>query len=420
MKFLTSRWLPLAVGILLLFLSSASVVLRTSAHLASHPSVMPEESCKCADLPALISRRREVNAAIAAIDKQMERLAADEQKLGKAIGYSDRDYSLYFSNWVQLAIDNAHDKSSAKVNGPTKFTIDCTPTTSSSDNPSCFWQGLAMNEAVRQKFCESRTRSQTVLGSSPGDWRSPYPLGNFAAVEKSGYEAERTYLKQQIQRLLATCKFSKWSGEVTVHFGIENKWTKSLPPPGTPSIPHQEHGSESFQSKEFEDVTITLVDGRAMADGTADYYKHDQTQKGDEIWCHASTRPDKAFVPWSRTEISEYNISGPAYSGSDVHVSFANDGTYTITAQLPSGEGIGTSSVDNTETGECAMKPLKNSLAAHNRVGGFTAKGKGQGKDTDLVLDGTYAPPAETSTLGTIIRTTAVSIRWHLTRTRPN
>src|SRR5690349_19695147 len=72
-------------------------------------SVTPQSNdCKCTDLPALVNRRREVTAAINAIDGQMSQLEADERNANKVFGYTDYDYSRYFSEPIEKAVGAAH------------------------------------------------------------------------------------------------------------------------------------------------------------------------------------------------------------------------------------------------------------------------------------------------------------------------
>jgi len=415
----TSRYrsLLLAVGTILVLLATASDTLRTSANLASAIDILPEESCKCADLPALISRRREVVAAINAIDAHLAQLATEEKQSGKIITYTEIDYANYFYGPIQIAMHLAHDKSTAEVHGPTRFTSDCSPTTNASENPSCFWQGLVLNEAERNKWCESPLRggatgARKVLG---GDWMAKYPLANFAEVDRKGYQAEKAYLDETIRNLFGRCKFSQWSGEILVTYTSETEFKKSGAA-GAAQGPHQNQRTEEFRADETEHVVITLVDGNPLADGTASYSKHEEIQEGPEIWCHASTLGNKALVPWSKTAITDYQISGPVYGGASVILSFRTDGTYAISVRLPAGAGTGTSTTDNTETGECAAKPSHNSSAVTNAVGGFHVRGIGNGKDTALALDGTDKPKPDVSPKD---RQTEITMEWHLKRSRP-
>lgn len=408
-------------------LQSAQVGSRlpgASARVISSAGVETDSSCNCADLPALISRRHEVNAAIAALHKQILQLDADERKLGKVIPYTDNDYQLYISNWVQMAIEAAHDRSTPQVHGPTKFTSDCTPSTSSTDNPSCFWQGLVLNEAARQKFCDNQKRGSPdaigqvlggdKLGGLAGNWMGRYPIESFADAEFRGYQAELGYLEATIRSLQDRCKFSHWTGEIIVTYSSQTK-ISGPPKSDTPTGPHQNYRTEEVTINETEQAVITLVDGYALAEGTADYSKQDEAHFGPEIWCHASTQKN-AYVPWSRTAITFYQISGPVYRGANASVSFPGDGTYTISVRLPDGMGTGTSNVDNSETGECAQKPLKVSNPVANKsVGGFNVKAKGIGKQTDLALDGNDQPKPLVSPRGTDTR---ITIQWHLRRSQ--
>ena len=417
MKTSSNRWLVLAVSMTLVLLAASSSV-RTSANLVSPAEIAAEDSCKCADLPALISRRREVVAAINAIDARLMQVANEEKQSGKVIAYTEIDYANYFYGPMQIAMHLAHDKNTAEVHGPTKFTSDCSPTTNSADNPSCFWQGLVLNEAERSKWCESPLRGgaaneRRVLG---GDWLAKYPIANFAEVDRKGYQAEKAYLDQTIRNLFNRCKFSQWSGEIVVSYTSETTFKKGGPALGAAPGPHQNQRTEEFRANEAEQVVITLVDGNPSADGTASYSKHEEIQDGPETWCHASTLGNKAFVPWSKTAITDYQVSGPVYGGAVASVSFRSDGTYTISVRLPAGAGSGTSSTDNTETGECAAKPTHNSSPVTYAVGGFHVRGTGNGKDTALELNGADKPKPDVSPKGT---ETEITMEWHLKRSKP-
>lgn len=401
-----------------------SRLLQTSLPVTPLTSVEAQSSCSCADKSALYSRRHEVIAAIAAIDKQIMQLEADERKLGKVIPYSDNDYKLYISNWVQMAIEAAHDKSAPQVHGPTKFTSDCTPSTNASDNPSCFWQGLVLNEAERQKFCEGEKRGGAdaigqvlggdKLGGLAGTWMGRYPIENFAQAEKRGYQAELAYIDTQIENLSGKCLTGQWTGQVIVTYSSQTKINES-PKPDASQGPHKNYRTEEVTTNETEQAVIALINGYALASGTADYSKQDESHFGPETWCHASTQKN-AIVPWSRTAITFYQISGPVYNGARVSVSFNNDGTYTISVRLPEGVGSGTSNVDNSETGECAQKPLRvSSPVANKPVGGFNVKGKGRGKQTDLTLDGSDSPKPLVSPPNT---ETKITMEWHLARSQ--
>lgn len=417
MKVSTSRWLLLAVSILVVFLSSASIVLRTSAHLASHLSVTPEESCKCADLSALINRRREVTAAISAINGQISKLDADEKNANKVFGYTDYDYTRYFSDPIEQAVSATHDRNSQQVAEPGNFTADCIPSVVSMDISSCLAQGLAANEAVRKSRCEYGRKTQTVAPGlpPPSDWRARYPLETLAVEARKGYLEEREYLNQEIQRLLSTCKSGRWSGQVIVTYIKETK-VKPEPKPDGPPGPHQNRRTEETTTTESENVLITLVDGIAVAEGTADYSKHHQSSVGPELWCHASTRPTNAWVSFSHTEIESFQASGSVFRGPSVSVSFNQDGTYTISAGLPSGLGSGTSSKDISETGECAHGFPRTSDSVTYTVGGFHAKGKGTGKQTDLSVSGNDNPKPDVQPPNSTI---TITMQWRLTRTRP-
>ena len=372
--------------------------------------------CKCADLPALINRRREVTAAINAIDKGLSQLEADEKAANKIFAYTDFDYSKYFSDPIEQSISATHDRSSQQMAEPGNFTVDCVPSVVAPDISTCLARGIAINEGSRKKFCESKIRTQTALGIlTPSDWRPRYPLENMAVAARQGYLAERSYLNEQIDGLLSTCKFRSWSGEVTVTYTSETKFNQGPKPDAQPG-PHQNRRTEETTINESEQTVITLVDGIAVGEGTADYSKRQEDHEEPEIWCHASTRPDKAWVSWSRTAINSYQVSGSVFRGPNVSVSFNQDGTYTISAGLPSGMGSGTSSTDISETGECAAKAIRSSNTTSMRVGGFHAKGKGPGKQSDLILDGNDNPKPDVQPRNT---TTTITMHWHLKRSPP-
>jgi len=345
----------------------------------------------------------------------MSQLEADERNANKVFGYTDYDYSRYFSEPIEKAVGAAHDRNSQQVAEPGNFTADCVPSVVSKDISSCLAQGVAANEARRKQSCELEISKQTVAPGlpPPSDWRPRLPLESLATVARVSYVAERLYLKEQIERLLSTCKFGRWSGEVTVSYIKETKFNQgSKTQPG----PHQNWRTEETTINESEHVVITLVDGNPVADGTADYSKNQEMQEGPETWCHASTRPDKAWLPFSHTEIIRFQVSGPTFRGANVSVSFNQDGTYSIYAGLPSGVGTGTSSTDVSETGECAHEAKRTSNFATLSVGGFHAKGKGTGKESDLTLDGNDNPKPDVQPPNT---TTTITMQWHLKRSRP-
>lgn len=367
------------------------------------------DDCKCADLPALINRRREVTAAINAIDKGLSQLEADEKAAKKVLGYTDQDYSKYFSDPIEQAVSATHDRNSQQVMEPGNFTADCRPSVISKDISSCLSKGTVnINMQSRWDFC--REKRGVFIYS---DWRPQYPLETLAEVARKAYLAERSYLNEQIERLQSTCKFGRWSGEVTVSYIKETKFNQgSKAQPG----PHQNWRTEETTINESEQVVITLVDGNPVAEGTADYSKTEESQVGPEIWCHASTKPDKAWVPFSHTEISKYQVSGSTFRGASVSVSFNQDGTYTIYAGLPSGVGSGTSSKDVSETGECAKESNKTSNPTTMSVGGYHAKGKGVGKQSDSTLDGSDNPKPDVQSANSII---TITMTWHLKRSLP-
>lgn len=412
-----SRITRMAMIVIVILLGIFGLRTQSSTRAGTSSVITGEEQpadCKCADLPALINRRREVTAAINAIDKGLSQLEADEKAANKIIPYTDSDYSKYFSDPIEQAVSATHDRNSQQMAEPGNFTIDCVPSVVAQDISSCLARGVGINEASRKRFCESKIRTQTALGIlSPSDWRPRYPVENMADAARQGYLAEQSYLKGQIERLQATCKFGKWSGEVTVSYIKETKFNQgSKTQPG----PHQNWRTEETTINESEQVVITLVDGIAVAEGTADYSKQEESQVGPEIWCHASTRPDKAWVPFSHTEISLYQVSGSTFRGANVSVSFNQDGTYTISAGLPSGAGSGTSSKDVSETGECATGYPRTSNSTTMTVGGFHAKGKGKGKSTDLTLNGNDNPKPDVQPANSMI---TITMSWHLKRTSP-
>ena len=413
MKTLPNRRLLLAVSIILVLLTAASS-LTTNANLVSDPEVSPEEFCKCGDLPALINRRREVAAAVNAIDAQISKLDADEKSANKVFGYTDADYTRYFSEPIEQAVSATHDRNSQQVMELGNFTIDCLPSVAGQLS-DCLREALTRNYRSRKEFCKSKISSQTLAGTAPNDWRSRYPLETMADEARKGYLAERAYLTEQIDRLMSTCKFGKWSGEVTVSY-IKETEIKPEPKPDGPPGPHQNRRTEETTINESENVVLTLVDGIAVAEGTADYSKHYQLQVGPELWCRASTRPDRAWVPFSHTEIDTYQVSGSVFRGANVSIGLNQDGTYTISAGLPSGIGSGTSSKDISETGECAEKFPKQSNSATYTVGGYHAKGKGTAKQNALVLDGNDNPKPDVQPANT---TTTITMQWHLERSRP-
>jgi len=411
MKISSSR-LTLTVGVLLLLLSSESRLLQTSAHIA--PVTNVEASCNCEDLRDLISRRREVNAALKALARQKLAIEAEERNSGKIIPYSDSSYMLYITNWVQMAIDAAHDKSMHQAHGPTKFTSDCSSTLDASSMTACLWQGVELNEAERQKWCEEKERG----GAGPltqtlrGDWMARYPLESFADVEQQGYERELIYLELGIKRLWDKCKFKAWSGWVIVTYSSQTKINESSPKPGAPTVPHQTHRTEDTTINETEQVKISLIEGYALPDGTADYSIQKTTLTGPERWCHASTQKN-AWVSGSRTATEAYQISGPVYSGASVNVGWPGDGTYVINVHLPAGRGSGDSFSSATESGECAAKPVNDHYAVTDKsIGGFSVTGKGRAKQTDMQLDGSDQPTPRTAK-GI---ETKITIEWHLKR----
>jgi len=404
-----SRIAIIAIAILLTMLSPTSRRVTTASTFSVTEVEAQSSDCKCADLPALINRRREVTTAINAIDKQIAQLEADERNANKVFGYADHDYSKYFSDPIEQAVSATHDRNSQQVMEPGNFTADCVPSVVSKDISSCLAQGVAMNLASRKRFCDIRTGAHFP---SPSDWMPRIPLENFADAARKGYLAERSYLTEQIERLMATCKFGKWSGEVTVTYTKETE-TKPEPKPEGAAGPHQNRRTEELTTTESENVVITLVDGIAVAEGTADYSKHYQSSVGPELWCHASTRPANAWVSFSHTEIESSQASGPVFRGANVSVSFNQDGTYTVSAGLPSGMGSGTSSKDISETGECAHQFPRTSNSFSYTVGGFHAKGKGTGKQSDLTLDGSDNPKPDVQPPNTTI---TITMAWHLKR----
>lgn len=366
------------------------------------------DDCKCADLPALINRRREVTAAISAINGQISKLDADEKNANKVFGYTDHDYTRYFSDPIEQAVSATHDRNSQQVAEPGNFNADCRTSVIAAIG-TCLDEGVADNREIRNRFCNVR------IGPYAGDWRSQLPLETLADVARKGYLAERSYLDKQIERLLSTCKFGRWSGQVIVTYTKETTSKPEPKPVGTPG-PHQNSRTEVLNTTESENVVITLVDGIAVAEGTADYSKHFQVSEGPELWCRASTRAEKAWVPFSHTENETYQVSGSVFRGANVSVSFNQDGTYTISVAMPSGTGSGTSSKDTSETGECGHAFPKTSNSVTYTVGGFHAKGKGPGKSSDLTLDGSDNPKPDVEPPNTM---TGITMTWHLKRSPP-
>src|ERR1043165_6632115 len=143
------RLMLLAVGVTsFLFFSGWSW--RSSATVTeTRPE--PQTTCECKNLPAQINRRREVTAAINAIDRQLAQLEGDEKTTNKIFGYTDSDYSKYFSDPVEHDVSATHDRNSQQVQEPGNFTIDCTPSVVGQLS-DCLRRGLSQNFLSRRDF----------------------------------------------------------------------------------------------------------------------------------------------------------------------------------------------------------------------------------------------------------------------------
>jgi hypothetical protein len=412
----------LASCTVLLFLCTR-LILPASASPSDGPDLPPvADGCNCNDMPDLVGRLHEVHAAIAALKKQSDQIAAEQQQLRKAIPYTPRDFDLYIANWVNLAMDSAAAKDVHRAHGPTHFTQDCAQTIDLSANTACLWEGVLANELVWQQFCQNALRGgadlvKSVLG---GNWMERYPLTSFVDVEIRGYRAEEAYLRAAIDRLLTTCKFSKWSGTVTVAWKETFVVNISLPRPGeNPAT--APHGSDVTTSTSEVNSTITVIDGVPYGEADIESTSDQEVNVSGKTSCHGGGLTPKPS-DFSRTVSSKRHVSGPvSQHGAFSVTTIGSNGSYSVSVTTPEGYGRGGRSYSSSETGECAGKPANDAgPIEHAWLNGVTVTGTAGTIPGAKELNGGFHRPAQTVQTGDVSRTTSYEIHWDLRRQGPS
>jgi hypothetical protein len=373
-------------------------------------------ACNCAEIPDLISRGHEVQAAISALKNQINDLESGE-RAGRHVPYTSATYDGFIRSAIKDAMDRAYEKDAHRAKDDLTFTLDCSSTIKTSEGTGCLWQSLEINEAARQRACES---SRSAIGQLVGsDWRTHYSLVAFARQEIQAYREELDFINQQLTVLYAKCNFSKWTGTIAVSWKRSIETSDSFPHAGAP--PTAPSGTDTSSDETTEDATITVVDGRAYGSNEISNFKRTDKNRSGNDNCHGGGLTAKV-TPFSWSEHSSSEVNGHFFHGATFQVSFSG-GDYKIYATLPTGSGNGTSIYHSEYNGECqSTKPVDKSAPIYNAPLGAptTTVGKGRGLPTDLELDGTDSPDANVIALKGLKQTISVTVTWHLSRRQAN
>jgi hypothetical protein len=424
------RAFGLLTGLLLVPVVYGLSVVRPPRSAAEHPSrlqpvtqskssTQTPNACNCEEIPDLISRHHEVDAAIAVLLNQISELEAGE-RVGRLVTFTQTRYDQFIRLNIKEAMDKAYEQQAHRANDTLGFKQDCSSTIDSGGATGCLWQSLQINEATRQRICEENrnTLKNTVRDIVGIDWREKYNLLAFANAELSAYQAERDFIDQQLRALYGACKFSNWTGTIKVTFKRTVETSKTFPQPGQP--PTAPSGNDKGFDESTETATIIVVDGRAFGSNDIHLFKRDDQNRSGNESCHGGGLKPK-LTPFTSNQHTTSEVNGHFYRGTSYQISF-NGGEVKVSVNLPTGNGTGTQIYHSEYSGECGNKePVNKSNPLYNVNFGAptTSAGRGKGLPTDNRLDGTYAPDPRLLELEGFKQTITETMEWHLRRARP-
>ena len=420
MTSVSRRCVLVVVAATTLFGAIASVLRVSASH--TKPIDPRAAECGCDDLPDLIDRLHEVEAARKEIGHQTAVIRIAEAKAGHRLNYSRDDYVRYFTDPIQNAMDAVADKNAHRIKGRDGIDPGCGSMLDVALATSCLRPIIAEDEQYADQACKRKLDQTAMPGDRGGigsNWLTGYALTDIAGIEDVGYLSEIFALETRITEVLANCKYPKWSGKISVNWTRESKVDEKLPRPG-----------QSADSGTGDDVTdnkyeflgyMYIVNGepRANAEGFLTVKKGRNVS--GKVVCHSGMLGGKS-TPISISQTSTEDVNGRFAANGSFNVSSidALTGSYTVHADFNGGYGSGAFESDLAITGDCNdQKPSHDTSAMdHILLDGVHVSGRGTAKPNALEIHGSADCGKAALVIGSTTQTLTCTLVWDLERTR--
>jgi hypothetical protein len=172
--------------------------------------------CDCVDIGDIMQRLAEVGAAIAAYSAQMAKIVeVEEGGVTRDVPFSSVEYAPILKAQVQAAVQKAiqrtvQGRKSAGAKGDTDNACNIT----NNGKTPCMRESVQRHEEVHRQACLSTRDASSMALAVLGDkrdrfLRDGFTMGQFIMEEIRGYQAEVTFLTQELAELEKRCKKPK-------------------------------------------------------------------------------------------------------------------------------------------------------------------------------------------------------------------
>ncbi len=213
-------WTPFVVGMMVLV--PILLVLPRSGRASA---------CDCVDIGDIKQRLAEVAAAIAAYSAQMAKtVEVEEGGVTQDVPFSSVEYAPILRDQVQAAVQKAMNRTveGRKSSGAKGDTDNACNITNKGKTP-CMRESVQRHEEVHRQACLSTRDASSMALAVLGDkrdrfLRDGFTMGQFIMEEIRGYQAEVTFLTQELVELEKRCKKPKEPEPVLTRYsGFEEK-----------------------------------------------------------------------------------------------------------------------------------------------------------------------------------------------------
>ena len=205
MTSVSRRCVLVVVAATTLFGAIASVLRVSASH--TKPIDPRAAECGCDDLPDLIDRLHEVEAARKEIGHQTAVIRIAEAKAGHRLNYSRDDYVRYFTDPIQNAMDAVADKNAHRIKGRDGIDPGCGSMLDVALATSCLRPIIAEDEQYADQACKRKLDQTAMPGDRGGigsNWLTGYALTDIAGIEDVGYLSEIFALETRITETART------------------------------------------------------------------------------------------------------------------------------------------------------------------------------------------------------------------------
>jgi hypothetical protein len=361
---------------------------------SGEPQRQQPEACSCGDLVSINRRYHAVFRALKVLDDSLKEFSKPD-----AINepYNDARWQALESQIDLAVMEGMRDTSEY---GPTGFANDCSATVKPAGLSGCLLRALAVNEAVRQQFCQSNGR----------DMKASRSFYDFLMVAQAGYLAEQKFLSAERKRLADSCRFPNWTGDIAVMWERHTEMVRPLG--GTKS------GNHKLTIDEDETALFFLVNGEVIGRAGPTYDETQTENYTSPASCHGSMRGPKMSTI-SGSSSTTINASGQVFGG-EASVNVDRTGAYRVWVKLPSGTFYGKAHDHSEVSGECANSPIVDTDNDWHTSGySIPVSATGRAAPDVTFLEDTYSPPEKVTRSGNTTITEKVMMAWHLRRATP-